>query len=49
VDRTHLIDHRLGEHVDFTWQPEAGERDRKVDALLAVVDALVDLLDRERG
>ena len=44
VDCTHLIDDCLGEYVDFTWQTEAGERDCKVDALLAIVDTLVDLL-----
>lgn len=44
----YLIDDRLGEHVGFGWQTEAGERDRKVDALLAIVDALVDLLNGQR-
>jgi hypothetical protein len=45
---THLVDDRLGEHVDFTWQTEAGEGDGKVDALLAIVDTLVDLLNGQR-
>jgi hypothetical protein len=49
VDCTHLIDDCLGEHVDFTWQTEVGERDGKVDALLAVVNTLVDLFNYERG
>jgi hypothetical protein len=31
----------LSEHIDFTWQTEAGERDGKVDILLAVVATLV--------
>jgi hypothetical protein len=45
---THLVDDRLGEHVDFTWQTEAGERDGKVNALLAIVDTLVYLLNGQR-
>ena len=41
---THLIDDCLCKHVDFTRQTEAGEGDRKIDALLAIVDTLVDFL-----
>lgn len=45
---THLIDDCLCKHVDFTRQTEAGEGDRKIDALLAIVDTLVDFLDSQR-
>ncbi len=45
---THLIDDCLCKHVDFTRQTEAGEGDRKIDALLAIVDTLVDLFDSQR-
>ena len=45
---THLINDRLCKHVDFTRQTEAGEGDCKIDALLAIVDTLVDFLDSQR-
>jgi hypothetical protein len=47
---THLIDDCLCKNVDFTtWQTEAGKGDRKIDASLAIVDTLVDLLDSKGG
>ena len=45
---THLIDDCLRKHVDFTRQAEAGDGDCKIDALLAIIDTLVDLLDSKR-
>ena len=45
---THLTNDCLCKHVDFTRQTEAGEGDRKIDTLLAIVDTLVDLLDSQR-
>jgi hypothetical protein len=45
---THLVNDRLGKHIDFTRETEAGEGDRKIDALLAIIDTLVDLLDSKR-
>src|SRR5258707_6654077 len=45
---THLVDDCLCEHVDFTRQTETGEGDSKIDALLAIIDTLVDLFDSQR-
>jgi len=45
----YLIDDCLCKNVDFTWQTEAGKGDRKIDASLAIVDTLVDLLDSKGG